>query len=133
MIRSQRGFSLLEALAALLVVGIGIALFMKVQNMTGQARGTNTKKLAAGKMIEKYVEDTRIAIRRDTVANWPPRNASIPPSPPHNIGLEVTVGEAISPKSGKPVKNVRSLRITATWTRPVPDTLTVSTYVSRRF
>jgi hypothetical protein len=131
--RKERGFSLLEALAALLVVGLGIVLFLKVQNMTGHARGTNVKKLAAGKLIEKYVEDTRIAIQRDTLANWPPRSRLLPPEPPHDIALEIVVGQARSPKDGSLVQNVRSLQITATWTRPVPDTLKVSTYVSRRF
>lgn len=133
MTRKERGFSLLEAMAAVLVVGLGITLFVKIQNMTGHARGTNAKMLAAGKMVEKYVEDTRIAIQRDTVANWPPRSLKVPAAAPHDIALDVVVGDAYSPKDGSVVQNVRSLRITATWSRPVPDTLKVSTYVAKRF
>ena len=129
----QNGWSLIEALAAIVVVGIGITLFMKVQGGTSRTSATSSKILLAGKMIEKHLEDTRITISRDTVKNWPPRSLTIAPVPPDNIKLVSTVSSAFSPKDGALVANVVRMDIVVTWTLPTPDNLTVTTYVSKRF
>jgi Tfp pilus assembly protein PilV len=130
---SQRGWSLIEALAAIVVIGIGVSLFVKVQGMTGRNSATNSKILMAGKMIEKNLEDTRIKISKDTVANWPPQSSTIAAAAPDFIKLTSTVGPAYSPKDGAPVANVVQIDIVASWTNPNTDTLKVTTYVSKRF
>lgn len=129
----QGGWSLLEAVAAIVVVGIGVALFVKVQGMSKRGNSTNSKVLVAGKMIEKFLEDTRIATARDTVNNWPPVNTTIAPSLPHLITLKSVVGPAVSPKDGAAVPNVVKLDISCTWTMPYKDSLKVTTYVAKRF
>ena len=53
--------------AAIVVVGIGITLFAKVQKMTNRNSATNSRILMAGKMIEKHLEDTRILYLRGHV------------------------------------------------------------------
>ncbi|MDB5048199.1 MAG: hypothetical protein JWO30_1270 [Fibrobacteres bacterium] len=129
---NQRGWSLIEALAAIVVIGIGVSLFVKVQGMTSRNSATNSKILMAGKMIEKHLEDTRISISMDTVANWPPKSKTIAATPPDNIKVVSTVGVAHSPKDGAVVANVVRMDIVASWTNP-SDTLKVTTYVSKRF
>lgn len=131
--RHQRGWSLIEALAAIVVVGIGITLFTKVQRMTNRDSSTNSRILMAGKMIEKQLEDMRILIAKDTVANWPPGNKTISPTAPNYITVVSTVSPAFSPKDGAVVKNVVQVALMAYWVNPFPDTLRVTTYVSKRF
>jgi Tfp pilus assembly protein PilV len=129
----ERGWSLIETLAAIIVLGIGVTLFTKVQKMSSQQSGTNSKMLMAGKMIEKHLEDTRIKISKDTNANWPPKDKTIPPTLPDNITLVSIVSDALSPEDGALVVNVKRLDIKASWTQPHADSLKVTTYVAKRF
>lgn len=129
----QAGWSLLEAMAAIVVVGLGISLFVKVQGMSKRGATTNSKVLIAGKMIENFLEDTRIYTARDPARNFPPVGRTVAATAPHNIKLVSVVGGAFSPKDGAAVANVVRLDITATWTQPYPDTLRVTTYVAKQF
>jgi Tfp pilus assembly protein PilV len=132
--RTQRGGSLVEVLAAIIVVGIGIALFTKVQSRTSKDSGQNSKMLIAAKMIERHLEDTRIHIFKDTVNNWPPKTVTIASTSADSIKLTRTVSDALSPKDGSTVvANVKKLEIKASWNRPRKDSLVVTTYVAKRF
>jgi prepilin-type N-terminal cleavage/methylation domain-containing protein len=130
---AQRGWSLIEVVAAIVVVGIGITLFTKVQRMTSRTSSTNSKILLAGKMIEQHLEDMRILIARDTLRNFPPVDLTISPSAPNNITLVRDISPALSPKDGAVVNNVVQVDIKTSWTAPYPDSLKVTTYVSKRF
>lgn len=129
----EMGWSLIEALAAIVVVGIGITLFAKVQKMTNGDSATNSRILMAGKMIEQHLEDTRILIAKDTLKNWPPPNKIIAATEPNFITLESRRSNAFSPKDGGLVINVVRLDIIAHWKNPRVDTLKVTTYVAKRF
>lgn len=131
---AQRGWSLLEVVAAILVIGLGIALFVKVQGMSKRGSSTNSKQLVAGKMIEKFLEDTRINVARDTLRNWPPITRTVAGSSPHYITLRSTVSLAKSPKDPTvTVANVMKMDIVCSWTLPYRDSLKVTTYVAKRF
>lgn len=129
----QRGWSLLETVAAIVVVGIGISLFVKVHGMSKRGSSSNSKVLVAGKMIENFLEETRIATARDTLRNWPPVSRTIAGTAPHYITLQSTVSNALSPKDGAVVANVKRLDLKASWTVPYRDSLKVTTYVAKRF
>jgi prepilin-type N-terminal cleavage/methylation domain-containing protein len=131
--RSQKGGSLIEVLAAIIIVGVGIALFMRVQGRSTKDSYQNSKMLVAGKMVERLLEDTRIQIFKDTVAYWPPKDTTILGSAPNFISLKRKISDANSPKDGAVVNNVKKLVITATWTQPQKDSLEITTYVSKRF
>jgi type II secretory pathway pseudopilin PulG len=124
---------LIEVLAAIVVVGIGLVFFMRVQHSSSRGSGENSRILIAGKMLEKYLEDTRINIAKDTVNNWPPTSGSIAAAAPDFIAIRSTVSPALSPVDNAVVKNVIRLDLVATWTRPYKDSLAVTTYVSKRF
>lgn len=117
----------------MVVVGIGLLFFMRVQHSSSRGSGENSRILIAGKMLEKYLEDTRINIARDTTHNWPPLNATIAGAAPNYITIRSTVSNALSPVDGAVVNNVKRMDLVATWTRPYPDSLVVTTYVSKRF
>jgi prepilin-type N-terminal cleavage/methylation domain-containing protein len=130
---AQRGWTLLEVLAATIVVGLGLALFTRVQHSSSRGSGENSRILQAGKAIEQFLEDTRIKIAKDTTVNFPPTNATIAATAPNFIAIKSTVSNALSPVDGSVVANVKRLDITASWTRPYADSLKVTTYVSKRF
>jgi prepilin-type N-terminal cleavage/methylation domain-containing protein len=131
--RSQRGWTLIEVLAAVIVVGLGLALFTRVQHSSRRGTGENSRILQAGKAIEKFLEDTRIKIAKDTTRNFPPVNVSIAAAAPNFIAIQSTVSNAMSPVDGSVVANVKRLDIVASWTKPYKDSLKVTTYVSKRF
>lgn len=131
--RPERGWSLIEALAAIVVVGIGVTLFAKVQKMSSGDSTTNSRILMAGKMIEQHLEDTRILIAQDTLTNWPPKTKTIAASAPNFLTLKSTVDKAFSPKDGQEVANVVRMDIVVSWETPRPDNLKVTTYVAKRF
>lgn len=128
----QRGWTLIEVLAAVVVVGIGLLFFTRVQHSSSRGSGENSRILIAGKMLEKYLEDTRIKIAKDTV-NWKPVNATLPAAAPDYITIRSTVSPAKSPVDGAVVNNVVRMDLVASWTRPYADSLAVTTYVSKRF
>jgi prepilin-type N-terminal cleavage/methylation domain-containing protein len=129
----QKGWTLLEVVAAIVVVGLGVVLFMRVQHSANRDSASNSRILVSGKMIEKFLEDTRISILRDTLGNWPPASRYIAPTAPSFVALRSVVGPAYSPKDGILVANVVRMDITALWLLPYPDSLKVTTYVSKRF
>jgi prepilin-type N-terminal cleavage/methylation domain-containing protein len=129
----QGGWSLIEVVAAIVVVGIGVSLYVKVNKMSASGSGNNSRILVAGKMIEKHLEDMRITIARDTLRNWPPGNLSVAASPPHRISLVQRVSPAYSPKDGALVSNVVQVELVAQWTLPKRDSLKITTYVTKRF
>ncbi len=129
----ERGWSLIEVIAAIVVIGIGVTLFTKVQKMASQQSSTNSKMLMAGKLIEKYLEDTRINIAENSIANWPPANQTISPVAPDYITLVSTISDALSPIDGILVVNVKRVDIKASWNKPYVDSLKITTYVAKQF
>lgn len=129
----QRGWTLIEVVAAVVVVGLGIMLYMRVQHSSSRETSTSSHIMVAGKLVEKFLEDTRINILKDTLANWPPVNRTVAAAPPANITVRSTISPAYSPKDGALVANVVRMDILATWTRPHRDSLKVTTYVAKRF
>lgn len=69
---SRSGFSLLEILIALVVVGIGTSAFLRTRGGLENVMGGSSKMMRAGQLIEKQVESMRIEIARETLKNWPP-------------------------------------------------------------
>lgn len=131
---NQSGWTLIEALAAIVVVGIGVALFTKVQRMTSRDSASNSKILLAGKMVEKHIEDIRIYVAADTLAHWPPLDSTVAPAAPNNIKIVRTVTDAKSPNdSAVVVLNTKQVVVTASWTTPYNDTLKVTTCVAKKF
>jgi Tfp pilus assembly protein PilV len=124
---------LIEVLAAVVVVGIGLLFFSRVQHSSSRGSGENSRILVAGKMLEKFLEDTRITIARDTINNWPPVSRTVTAVAPDYITIRSTVSPALSPVDGAVVNNVKRMDLVAAWTRPYADSLTVTTYVSKRF
>lgn len=131
--KRQTGLTLLEVLAAFILIGIGVALFTKVHRQSSGDSSTNSRYLIAGKMIEKFLEDTRIHIAKDTVNNWPPVNQTLNGTAPNHITLISTISNALSPVDGAVVANVKRMDIKARWTSPRKDSLMITTYVSKRF
>lgn len=130
--RGQSGWSLLELLIAIVVLGLGITVFMKMQGRsTGIAR-SNANVQRAAQLIGRHVESMRVAIARDPTA-WPPRDTTFAdPDRPGLMVKRVVLG-AISPKDGASIATVRRIDLTVSWGNRTLDTMKVTTYVSRSF
>lgn len=130
--RAQSGWSLLELLIAMVVLGLGITIFMKMQNRSsGLARG-NANVQRAAQLIGRHVESMRVAIARDPAA-WPPRDTSFADPERPGLFLSRTVLGAVSPKDGAALATVRRIDLAVSWGTRKLDTMKVTTYVSRSF
>ena len=128
--RSQNGLTLMEICIALVVIGVGVGVFLKMQGSSGNSMSGNGKMMRAGQLVEKHIEAIRISIARDTISNWPPNDTGFT-----ETGLKLTrkVSAAVSPKDGTVLGNVRKVDIIVTWGAFKLDSLDVTTYVARRF
>ncbi len=126
----ENGWTLIETLAAIVIIGIGIALFTRIQIMTRSTSKYNSNLLKAGHLIEANIDSIRTWIARDTLNNWPPSNGSATVGV---ITLTSTVSAASSPKDALNIPHARKVDFTASWGSGPLDTLKVTTYVSRYF
>jgi prepilin-type N-terminal cleavage/methylation domain-containing protein len=128
----QTGWSLLELLIALVVLGLGVTVFMRMQHRSSGLSRANSNLQRSSQLIEKHVESLRVRIARDASA-WPPKDtAYIDPDFP-NLGLKRVVSGAISPKDGASLATVRRIDLTVWWGAHSMDTMKVTTYVSKSF
>ena len=130
--RGQAGWSLLELLIALVVLGLGVTIFMQLQNRSSNVSRGNSNLQRAAHLIGRHVESLRIAISRDPAA-WPPHDTTLTDPEHPDVHLERVVGGAISPKDGAVLPGVRRIDLTVSWGRRHIDTIKVTTYVSRTF
>jgi len=126
----QSGLSLMEIMIALVVIGAGVGIFMKMSGSSGSSAAGNSKMLRAGQLVERHVEAMRIGIARDTLGNWPPGDTAYTDN-----GLKVTrkISIAKSPKDNSVLPNVRKVDVIVTWGTFKTDSLDVTTYISKRF
>ena len=132
----EAGWSLIETLAAIVIVGIGIAIFTRIQTMTRSGSRKNSDLLMAGHMIESDIDSLRTFIAKDTTNNWTTfiGNTSVT----RNVGrikLVRTLSTAYSPVPPGTivVSNVKQVDFVASWGAAKLDTLRVTTYVAKRF
>ncbi len=126
----QSGLTLLEIMIAVVVVGIGVGLFITLQNSSGSRLAGNSNLLKAGQIVEKHMEAIRISIAGDTVSNWPPGDTTYLEN---RIKVVRKVSSARSPKTNALLPNVRKVDLIASWGTGKSDTLNISTYVAKRF
>lgn len=130
--RGESGWSLLELLIAIIVLGLGIIVFMKMQGRSSGIARSNANVQRAAQLIGRHVESMRVAIARDPAA-WPPKDTSFAdPDRPGLMVKQVVLG-AISPKDGASLATVRRIDLTVSWGQRQLDTMKVTTYVSRSF
>jgi len=71
------GFSLLEILVSLVIVGIIGVSIIALQTSVWKRSATSNRLLVAGQLIEKQIESIRLTIDQDPTSNFPPVNGSI--------------------------------------------------------
>jgi prepilin-type N-terminal cleavage/methylation domain-containing protein len=126
----QGGWSLLEMLIAIVVVGLGIMVFMRMQSRSSGISRANANLQRASQLIERHVESMRVRIARDASA-WPPKDTTYFDPNFQNIKLVRIVGGAVSPKDGVMLTTVRKIDLTVSWGTRTLDTMRVTTYVSK--
>jgi prepilin-type N-terminal cleavage/methylation domain-containing protein len=128
----QSGWSLLELLIALVVLGLGITVFMRMQHRSSGLSRANSNLQRASQLIERHVESLRVRIARDASA-WPPRDTAYTDPDFPDLKLSRIVSGAISPKDGASLATVRRIDLAVWWGPHSLDTMKVTTYVSKSF
>ncbi len=128
----ETGWSLLELMIAVVVLGIGITVFMRMQGRSSGISRANSNMQRASQIIEKHVESLRVHIARDPLA-WPPKDTNYVDPQYGNISVRRVVGGAISPRDGASLPGVRRIDLTVSWGMHSLDTMKVTTYVSKNF
>jgi Tfp pilus assembly protein PilV len=126
----QAGLSLIEILIAILVIGAGVGIFMKMNGTSGTSASGSSKMMRAGQLVERHIESIRIGVARDTIGNWPPDDTSFTED---GLTVKRKVSTARSPKDNSVLPNVRKVDVIVTWGAFKSDTLDVTTYVAKRF
>lgn len=130
---ASRGWSLLETLVAVVVLGMGVLMYMRMQGRASGMARMNSDLVKAGQILEQHVEGLRVRISRDPVGNWPPKDTSYFDPDLDRFTVDRRVKQVRSPKDGAMLSGVRQLDITVAWGRRALDTLRVTTYVSKNF
>lgn len=128
-----RGWSLLESLVAIVVLGLGVMTYMRMQGRSSAMSRGNADMFKAGQLLERHVEAMRVRIAQDTTRNWPPQDTFFLDPVHAHISLETRVRRALSPKDGATLPGVRQVDITVAWGPRPLDTMRVTTYVSKIF
>jgi prepilin-type N-terminal cleavage/methylation domain-containing protein len=130
--RRQQGWSMLELLIALVVLGLGITVFMRMQSRSSGITRANSNMQRASQLIGKHVESLKVRVARDASA-WPPKDTAYVDPQFQNLTLTRVVGGAISPRDGASLPGVRRIDLTVAWGKHTLDTMKVTTYVSKSF
>lgn len=126
-----RGFALMEIIMILVILGIIGANVVHVMNSSWRRTESSNRMLIAGQMIERQIEQMRIAVDEDPDDNFPPNDSTFTEN---GITLEWTlssVNRLTDPSTE--VNNARKGEFTACWGTRKGDTLNVTTYFSKNF
>ena len=129
--RKNAGFTLLEILIAMAILGISTGVFLNAAwSAWTETRNANHLYLA-GHLIEKRIEALRIDIEKNPAAGYWPGNSTVTDG-------GITVSWVLSPPiditgGGSPPADVKQLRIVAYWQTVGPESLVVETHLSRDF
>ena len=126
---SHGGFTLLEVLITLVIISITLAGVLLLQGATWRSSASTNNTQLAGQLVERQIEEMRLGISFDTTSNWPPVNGGLTSS-----GLELSweVSRTKDP-DGAYVDRVRQVDFTVAWRATVPETLKVTTFLSKDF
>jgi prepilin-type N-terminal cleavage/methylation domain-containing protein len=125
------GFTLLELLITIVIIGVTTGTIAIFQRTTWSSTRRTNFTLIAGQLIQRQVEQMRMAIELDRDSFWPPANGSISDTA---LGIKVgwTVSDAHDP-DGNGIDNVRGVEYVASWMGSRPDTLRVTTSLGHDF
>lgn len=124
---------MLETLVAMVVLGLGVLMYMRMQSRASGLARSNADLFRAGRIIEKHVETMRVRIARNAAGSWPPKDTAFYDPVHRHISLVSRVEAATSPKDGANLPGVRKVGVTVAWGKGPLDTIRVTTYVSKSF
>ena len=128
--RHSKGFSLLEVLVSMVIVGIIGVLIFSIQTSSWKMSTSSNRAIVAGHMVERQIEMMRLNISQNQDLYFPPVNGS---TVENGVTLGWVVSNASRPTDGGPLTNTKKCDFTAFWGGGKTDTLKVTTYISKMF
>ena len=134
LVRTPSGFTLLEIMISMVIVGLCTAGFLAFQTTSWSASQTAANTMSAGQLIEKQVEYLRMRIASSPQDTFPVLMApgKIDSTSAKNIKVRWVVAQARDVR-GLPMLNVAQVTFTAIWTAPKKDSIVVPTCISKNF
>lgn len=127
---SSTGFSVIEVLISLAILGIvALSIFM-IQTSTWKGVIFSNRLTVAGQMIERQIEQLRMNIVANPVTNFPPHDSSYTEN---SITLSWKGTPVQRPVDGAWLDHVRQYTFTAAWGKGKADTLRVTTCLAQKF
>lgn len=134
---NAEGFTLVEILLAIGILGITVYIFMLGQGASFIKTGENNRKLTACHVIDKQIEYQRMTIAMNPDVNYEAfKSLGSTTIVDNTVTPPVTVDWVITPAydpNNKVIENVRQVDLTASWGSGADDTLKVTTFISRNF
>jgi len=125
------GFSLLEVLIAVFIIGVVVQVANQVQQATWTGTRNNGNMLAATRLIGSAIEQTRANIMYAPTLFWPPRDTSYTDISGIAMAWAVT---GTTDKKGVTCDSLRQIDYTARWSAGGrPDSVTLTTFMSYDF
>jgi len=122
---------LIETLLAIVMVGLGLMVWSRMQGASWGQNRSNANMLKGGQLIEKNIESMRLKISQNPGVYWPPKDTTFKDG---EITLVRKITHpAVSPKDSKNLTNVAKVQIVASWGATTLDSIAIITYVSRKF
>jgi prepilin-type N-terminal cleavage/methylation domain-containing protein len=127
----SKGFSLLEVLVSMTIVGIIAALIFSTQTSTWKKSTSGNRAIVAGNMIQNTIDSIRVTISQNQDIFFPPINGTITSN---GVLLNWVISNAYraTPDAGN-LPNVRKCDFVASWSASKGDTLKVTTYLAKMF
>jgi prepilin-type N-terminal cleavage/methylation domain-containing protein len=125
------GFTLIEVLIAIVVIGITAGIIAKLQNSTWVSTRRTNNRLVAAQLITRQVETMRINIAMDSATYWPPVAGSLTDAA-SRLPMAWTVSTVNDPL-GVSIARVRAVRYVVHWTSTRAESLVVPTMLSHDF
>ena len=131
------GFTLLEVMISLVLVGILLLGHMYLQGNINVTSTSSNRRMVAGKMIERKIEELRIETATSDWDQWWQEGNSVTTENESGVTLVINVLEEVEPAiDNVPALEVddsigvREVELIATWDSPKPETLRVVTYLA---
>jgi prepilin-type N-terminal cleavage/methylation domain-containing protein len=129
---STRGFSIVELLVSMVIIGIGVLVLVGLDRQKWRNVASGNHIETSVRLIESYIEKAKVRIKEDPAQEYPPRDTTFS-SGAVNVAVTVSTAYDNQPTPAA-LTNVKRVAFRATWSvNGVADTLNLVTCIAKNF